>query len=140
MSYSALLFLPCINFLVLFFRGSRLGYKGSLLITTILIGMYLLLAYFSLFFILLTSDINMLDFGVWLKSGSLVFNFRFIFDSLSTAMLSVVATVSFVVHVYSYDYMKEDPYIIRFLSYLSLFTFFMNILIVSTNFGFFLFG
>lgn len=49
-------------------------------------------------------------------------------------MLVVVNTVSLVVHIYSYDYMNKDPHLARFMSFLSLFTFFMLILITADNF------
>ena len=49
-------------------------------------------------------------------------------------MLVVVMTVSTLVHFYSTEYMSEDPHLPRFLSYLSLFTFFMLLLISSDNF------
>lgn len=48
-------------------------------------------------------------------------------------MLFVVYTVSFAVHLYSMEYMYHDPHLPRFLSYLSLFTFFMLILITAGN-------
>jgi len=46
----------------------------------------------------------------------------------------MVSIISGSVHYYSIGYMKEDPAIIRFLSYLSLFTFFMFILVTADNF------
>lgn len=49
-------------------------------------------------------------------------------------MLLTVNLISFLVHVYSLSYMKEDPHLIRFMSYLSLFTFFMCVLVSSNNF------
>jgi len=49
-------------------------------------------------------------------------------------MLVVVLSVSTVVHLYSTEYMSEDPHLPRFMSYLSLFTFFMLLLISSDNF------
>jgi NADH:ubiquinone oxidoreductase subunit 5 (subunit L)/multisubunit Na+/H+ antiporter MnhA subunit len=49
-------------------------------------------------------------------------------------MIVLVVFVSFLVHLYSMDYMDGDPHIIRFLAYLSLFTFFMLILVTSGNF------
>lgn len=49
-------------------------------------------------------------------------------------MLLVVNIVSFLVHLYSTDYMSHDPNIARFMSYISLFTFFMLILITGDNF------
>lgn len=55
-------------------------------------------------------------------------------DALTYAMLVVVLTVSTLVHLYSTEYMSEDPHLPRFMSYLSLFTFFMLLLITSDNF------
>jgi len=46
-------------------------------------------------------------------------------------MLLLVLLVSFLVHLYSFDYMNEDPHLIRFLGYLSLFTFFMIFLVTA---------
>jgi len=48
-------------------------------------------------------------------------------------MLVVVFFVSSLVHLYSLEYMSDDPHIIRFISYLSLFTFFMAILLSAGN-------
>jgi len=60
--------------------------------------------------------------------------FGLLFDSLSSIMAIVVTGISFFVHCYSIDYMSHDPHICRFMSYLSLFTFFMLILITADNF------
>jgi len=49
-------------------------------------------------------------------------------------MLLMVGIVSGSVHFYSIGYMKEDPSLIRFMAYLSLFTFFMFILVTGDNF------
>jgi NADH-ubiquinone oxidoreductase chain 5 len=49
-------------------------------------------------------------------------------------MLVVVSFISFLVHVYSTEYMSHDPHLPRFISYLSLFTFFMFILVGADNF------
>jgi len=49
-------------------------------------------------------------------------------------MLLMVTIVSGSVHFYSIGYMKEDPFLVRFMSYLSLFTFFMFILVTGDNF------
>src|SRR5271169_371660 len=48
-------------------------------------------------------------------------------------MLVVVKTISAFVHVYSIGYMAEDPYRPRFFAYLSLFTFFMLMLVTADN-------
>ena len=49
-------------------------------------------------------------------------------------MLLMVGIVSGAVHYYSIGYMQSDPSLVRFISYLSLFTFFMFILVTSDNF------
>src|SRR3546814_19358813 len=54
-------------------------------------------------------------------------------DKLPAVMLVVVTTVSAVVHWYSIGYMHHDESIPRFFSYLSLFTFFMLMLVTANN-------
>ena len=49
-------------------------------------------------------------------------------------MLIVVTSISSLVHLYSIGYMDEDPHVPRFMAYLSLFTFFMLILVTGDNF------
>jgi len=48
-------------------------------------------------------------------------------------MLIVVSTVSAVVHIYSTSYMEADSSLPRFFTYLSLFTFFMLVLVSAGN-------
>lgn len=54
-------------------------------------------------------------------------------DEISAVMLVVVATVSFVVHIYSIAYMRHDPHVARFFTYLSLFTVCMFLLVLGNN-------
>merc|ERR1712024_299630 len=56
------------------------------------------------------------------------------FDSLTVTMCCVVTFVSTLVHLYSVEYMSNDPHLPRFMSYLSLFTFFMLILVTADNY------
>jgi NADH-ubiquinone oxidoreductase chain 5 len=53
---------------------------------------------------------------------------------MNILLLFVVIFISILVHLYSWDYMKNDPHFTRFISYLSLFTFFMIILLAANNF------
>ena len=70
----------------------------------------------------------------WVTSGNFVVNWSINIDPLSSIMLVVVSLVSFLVHLYSIGYMRHDPNKPRFMSYLSLFTFSMLVLVVSDNF------
>jgi NADH-quinone oxidoreductase subunit L len=69
----------------------------------------------------------------WIGSGSLDIAWSLRVDTLTAVMLVVVTGVSSMVHVYSVGYMAEDPSIPRFMSYLSLFTFFMLMLVTADN-------
>jgi len=69
----------------------------------------------------------------WIQSGDLDLNWAFKVDTLTAVMLVVVTTISAMVHVYSVGYMHHDPDVPRFMSYLSLFTFFMLMLVTADN-------
>lgn len=76
----------------------------------------------------------------WISSGTFSLNWSLKLDSLTAVMLVVVTFVSCLVHVYSIGYMHEDKSISRFMSYLSLFTFFMLALVTADNFVQLFFG
>src|SRR4030088_1818110 len=69
----------------------------------------------------------------WMDSGTLNVDWSLRVDTLTAVMLIVVTGVSSMVHVYSVGYMAEDPSIPRFMAYLSLFTFFMLMLVTADN-------
>lgn len=64
----------------------------------------------------------------------LIVDWAFCVDSLTEVLVFIVSLISLLVQMYSYDYMKNDPQQTKFFSYLSLFTFFMIILITGDNF------
>ena len=76
-------------------------------------------------------DIKLFD---WIALQKFQSTISISIDSITAIMLFVVTLVSSVVHIYSIGYMHEDPYRQRFFSYLSLFTFFMIILVTSRDF------
>ncbi len=76
----------------------------------------------------------------WIVSGDLGVNWTLRVDALTAVMLLVVTWVSAVVHLYSVGYMHDDPHPQRFMSYLSLFTFFMLMLVTADNFVQLFFG
>jgi NADH-quinone oxidoreductase subunit L len=74
-----------------------------------------------------------IELFTWIESGGLEISWALKVDTLSAVMLSTVTVVSSVIHVYSIGYMHHDPSIPRFMSYLSLFTFFMLMLVTADN-------
>ena len=69
----------------------------------------------------------------WFTSGNFVADWSIRLDSLTTTMFIVVCSVSACVHLYSIGYMSDDSSKERFMGYLSLFTFFMLMLVSSNN-------
>lgn len=98
-------------------------------------GMFFVLAQLVLLAPSVLSGVSQVaSLGVWASSGLFEINWNFSVDALTYVMLIVVLTVSTLVHLYSTEYMSEDPHLPRFMSYLSLFTFFMLLLITADNF------
>ena len=71
---------------------------------------------------------------IWGQSGNLTLNVGFLVDRLTACMMVTVTFVSFLVHIYSIGYMQEDGGYQRFFAYISLFTFFMLMLVTGNNF------
>lgn len=85
------------------------------------------------YFVLLTGKTYATTPATWIVADTLVLDWSFIIDPPAAVMLIVVTTISTVVHIYSISYMGNDPHLSRFMSYLSLFTFFMLLLVSSSH-------
>src|SRR5918994_7443516 len=70
----------------------------------------------------------------WIHAGTFEADWVIRIDVLSGVMMFTVSTVSALIHVYSVGYMAHDRSVPRFMSYLSLFTFFMLALVTADNF------
>lgn len=73
------------------------------------------------------------DAYTWAQSGSFHFAVGFWIDHLTAFMATIVTFVSALVHIYSMGYMADDPGYQRFFAYMSLFTFFMLLLVMANN-------
>jgi NADH-quinone oxidoreductase subunit L len=69
----------------------------------------------------------------WFDVGNFQVYWGLYLDHLSVTMVLLVNIISFLVHVYSVEYMSQDPHSSRFMSYLSLFTFMMLMLVTADN-------
>ena len=70
----------------------------------------------------------------WLPfTETLTFNIGILLDPISVMMLIVISTVSLMVHIYSFGYMKGEKGFQRYYAFLSLFTMSMLGLVVATN-------
>jgi len=130
----AIIFLPLIGSLISGLFGNKIGSKNSQILTSSLVAISGILSLF-IFYHVLTQDYlsNKLIFN-WISSGNFSVNWSINIDPLTSVMLVVVSLISSIIHFYSIGYMSHDPHKPRFMSYLSLFTFAMLVLVTSDNF------
>ena len=129
----SIVFFPLIAFLLCIFLGKKLGDKFSQIISITLLLLSTILSWILFIRYLGSEETKIILLMNWITSGSFLVNWSFRLDALTSTMLIVVTTVSFCVHLYSVGYMKNDKSISRFMGYLSLFTFFMLMLVTSDN-------
>jgi len=136
----AVVFLPLIAAAVAGFGRRIVGARGAEIITTATLGLCAAMA-IALFYqyagLGQTATLPVLD---WISSGNLHLSWALHFDVLTAVMVLVVTSVSAMVHLYSIGYMHEDPSRAKFMSYLSLFTFMMLMLVTADNFVQMFFG
>ena len=132
--YIPLIFLPLAGFCITGLFGRAIGPKGAAIVTTSCLVISLFLSFFAFYEVGLMGSPVYIQLATWVNSEVLLINWGFLFDSLTVVMCVVVTFVSSLVHLYSIEYMSHDPHLPRFMSYLSLFTFFMLILVTADNF------
>ena len=132
--YLNIVFLPLLGSFLGGGFGRFLGPFGAGIITTVCTGCSLLISCFAFYEVGFSGSPCYITLLTWFNSEYLCANWGFQFDSLTVIMLIVVTFISTLVHLYSNEYMSHDPHLPRFMSYLSLFTFFMLILVTADNF------
>ncbi len=70
----------------------------------------------------------------WIHAGSFSVDFSFLIDRLSVLMLLIITGVGFLIHLYSVGYMHDDDAYFRYFAYLNLFVFFMQMLVMGSNY------
>lgn len=128
------LYFPLISFIVLALFGRFIGTSGAKLIAISSLGFTVFFSGIIFYEVALSGYVCTIKLTSWFNTGLLQIEWGFLYDILAALMLCVVSFISFLVHIYSISYMAQDPHIIRFLSYLSLFTFFMLILVSADNY------
>lgn len=131
--YLLIIFLPLIGSLTAGLFGNKISPYGATRITSFCIFLTCIFSYICFLDVALSHSPVYLELVPWMNSGIFDISWGFMFDTLTVLMLVVVTTVSTIVHCYSIGYMESDPHISRFFSYLSLFTFFMIILVTADN-------
>ena len=129
-----LLLFPLLSYLSTNLLGRYIGILGSCILASFSIFMSFILSIVTFYECTITDSVCTIFLNTWINTELFIANWCFYFDPLSTTMLLVVTGVSSLVHLYSTEYMSNDPHQGRFMGYLSLFTFFMLILVTADNF------
>ena len=132
--YLLIIFIPLLSTIITGFFGKLLTKEGTTRLASSSILITCLISYFIFYEVCYCDCPCYITLSPWIIAGSFKLYWDFVFDSLTVIMLVVVLTISTVVHIYSISYMSHDPHINRFMSYLSLFTFFMIILVTANNY------
>ncbi len=132
---AVILIIPLISFLILVFFGKRLGDKAGAAIGTTMLGIDLLLSVYVCY-------VKLVDFGDagmiqmkfnWLMLGTKDVSLGMGIDNIAVIMLIVVNLISFLVHLFSVEYMRGDKRYTRYFAYLGIFTFSMLGIVIANN-------
>jgi NADH-ubiquinone oxidoreductase chain 5 len=132
--YLTVIFLTLISSLTVGLSGRFFGFYGSAILSTSCLILAFIVSTFIFYEVAFIGCFSYINFTSWISSEALNVDWGFMFDSLTAVMCCVVTFISCLVHLYSTEYMSHDPHLPRFMSYLSLFTFFMLILVTADNF------
>ena len=142
MEYTILiLLLPLLSFLVLGLGGKWMSHRTAGLIGTAVLGAVAVLSYLTAIHYFTAPRLADGTFSTlmpynctWLPfTPTLSIDLGILLDPISVMMLIVISTVSFMVHLYSFGYMKGERGFQRYYAFLSLFTMSMLGLVVATN-------
>lgn len=142
MEYTILiLLLPLLSFLTLGIGGKWMTHRTAGIIGTTVLAVVALLSYatawqyFSAPRLADGTFATLMPYNVtWLPfTSTLSIDLGILLDPISVMMLIVISTVSLMVHVYSFGYMKGERGFQRYYAFLSLFTMSMLGLVVATN-------
>ncbi|HIZ04509.1 MAG TPA: NADH-quinone oxidoreductase subunit L [Candidatus Phocaeicola gallistercoris] len=142
MEYTILILaLPVLSFLILGLTGMYMKHRVAGLIGTLSLTGVTVLSYltaFEYFTVPRTAEgvfQTLIPWNFqWLPfNTSLHIDMGILLDPISVMMLVVISTVSLMVHIYSFGYMKGEVGFQRYYAFLSLFSFSMLGLVLATN-------
>ena len=141
MEYTILiLLLPLLSFLLLGIGGKWMTHRTAGFIGTAVLGVVAVLSYVTAVQYFSAPRLEDGTFATWIPynfewlpfTETLTFNIGILLDPISVMMLIVISTVSLMVHIYSFGYMKGEKGFQRYYAFLSLFTMSMLGLVVSS--------
>jgi NADH-quinone oxidoreductase subunit L len=125
-------FAPLLGFLIAILWGKRMGEPKAAIVPVAALGVSFVGAV-ALFVRILLGHGGDFSF-TWLELGGYTLHVGFQLDRFAGIMAVVVATVSFMIHIYSTGYMAGDKLYSRYFAYLNLFSMAMLGLVLANNY------
>lgn len=132
--YLTIILIPILGSIITGLLGRKIGVTGAYWITTSCIIISTIMAIIAFYEVGISNSAVSINIINWIDSELIDISWGFIFDSLTVSILIPVLIVSSLVHIFSIDYISNDPHNQRFFSYLSIFTFFILILVAGNNY------
>ena len=132
--YLSILIFPLLGSFVSGLLGRKIGVTGAHIITCTCLIISSILATIAFYEVGLCGSPVLVHLSTWMDSEILSIQWEFLFDQLTVSMFIPVLYISSLIHIFSTNYMAEDPHNQRFFSYLSLFTFFILVLVSGANY------
>lgn len=126
-----LIFTPLIGFLANSFikwnRNTAAAIGCSACLISFISTVFLFASYWS------QPSVQIVPLSSWISWSALKVDIAFLIDALSLVMSLVITGVGCLIHLFSCEYMRDDPRIGRYFSYLNLFIFNMLVLVLADN-------
>ena len=107
--YLSILIFPLLGSFVAGLLGRKIGVTGAHLITCSCLIISSILATFAFYEVGLCASPVVVNLSTWMDSEILSIQWEFLFDQLTVSMFIPVLYISSLIHIFSVDYMQEDP-------------------------------
>ncbi len=131
--YVLAIFAPLLGSVIAGIFGRLIGDRLSQLVTVLCMAIAAASGAYAFVQVALNHAPTVVTIGNWVSSGDFTVAWSLRFDTLSASMVAMITLISTLIHIYSVGYMSHDATIPRFMSYLSLFTFAMLMLVTADN-------
>jgi len=131
--YLLILIIPLLSIIIVALLGRFLTRMFIGAISTCCIAVMVILSIFFFWEVCVCGVAVNIYLYQWVSIVEIPVYFGLTFDVLSVTMLLTISLISFAVHLFSLEYMFEDPSFKRFMLYITCFTFFMIIMVTSDN-------
>ncbi len=131
--YVLAVFAPLLGSVIAGIFGRLIGDRLSQLVTVLCMAIAAASGAYAFVQVALEHAPVTVNIAHWVSAGDFTVSWSLRFDTLSAAMVAMVTLISTLIHIYSVGYMSHDATIPRFMSYLSLFTFAMLMLVTADN-------